>query len=71
MAKVDLKKELKHLYQPSAKEVVQVDVPTMNYLMVDGMGDPNTSQTYADAVAALFMVSYAVKFMVKKGGADN
>ena len=67
MAKVDLKKELKHLYQPSAKEVVQVDVPTMNYLMVDGTGDPNTSQIYADAVAALFMVSYAVKFMVKKG----
>ena len=67
MAKIDLKKELKHLYQPSAKEVVQVDVPTMNYLMVDGTGDPNTSQTYSDAVAALFMVSYAVKFMVKKG----
>lgn len=67
MAKVDLKKELKHLYQPSAKEVVQVDVPTMNYLMVDGKGDPNTSQAYADAVAALFMVSYAVKFMAKKG----
>ena len=67
MEKVDLKKELKHLYQPSAKEVVQIDVPTMNYLMVDGEGDPNTSQAYSDAVEALFMVSYAVKFMVKKG----
>jgi hypothetical protein len=66
MEKVDLKKELKHLYQPSTKEVVQVDVPTMNYLMVDGEGDPNTSQAYSDAVEALFMVSYAVKFMVKK-----
>lgn len=67
MKKVDLKKELKHLYQPSAKEVVQIDVPTMNYLMVDGEGDPNTSQAYSDAVEALFMVSYAAKFMVKKG----
>lgn len=67
MEKVDLKKDLKHLYQPSAKEVVEVDVPTMNYLMVDGEGDPNTAQAYADAVEALFMVSYAVKFMVKKG----
>jgi hypothetical protein len=65
--KLDLKKELKHLYQPSAKEVVQIDVPTMNFLMVDGEGDPNTSQAYADAVEALFAVSYAVKFMVKKG----
>ena len=67
MDKIDLKKELKHLYRPSAKEVVEVDVPTMNYLMVDGEGDPNTAQAYSDAVEALFSVSYAVKFMVKKG----
>jgi hypothetical protein len=39
----------------------------MNYLMVDGEGDPNTSQTYANAVEVLYMVSYAIKFMVKKG----
>ena len=32
MEKIDFKKKLKHLYQPSDKEVVQVDVPTMNYL---------------------------------------
>jgi hypothetical protein len=65
--KTDLKKELKHLYQPSAKEVVQVDVPTFRFLMIDGEGDPNTSQHYAQAVEALFTVSYTVKFMVKKG----
>ena len=67
MDKIDLKKELKQLYRPSAKEVVELDVPAMNYLMVDGEGDPNTSQAYSDAVEALFSVSYAVKFMVKKG----
>ena len=67
MEKIDLKKELRRLYQPSAKEVVQVDVPVMNYLMVDGEGDPNTSQAFSDAVEALFSVSYAVKFMVKRG----
>jgi len=65
--KIDLKKELKHLYQPSAKEVVQIDVPTLRFLMIDGEGDPNTSQQYAQAVEALFTVSYTVKFMVKKG----
>jgi hypothetical protein len=65
--KIDLKKELKHLYQASAKEVVQVDVPTLDYLMVDGEGDPNTAQAYADAVEVLFAVSYAAKFMIKKG----
>ena len=67
MKKTDLKKELKHLYQPSAKYVVQIDVPTMNYLMVDGEGAPNISKAFSDAVEALFAVSYAVKFMVKKG----
>lgn len=67
MTKLDLNQQLKHLYQPSAKEVVLVDVPPMNYLMVDGEGDPNTSQAYADAVEALFAVAYTIKFMVKKG----
>ena len=67
MKKIDLKKELKHLYQPSAKEVSVVDVPTMNYLMVDGVGDPNTAKSFADAVEALFAVSYTAKFKVKKG----
>ena len=67
MESVDLKKQLKHLYQPSTREVVTVDVPEMNFLMVDGEGDPNTSQEYSDAVEVLFQVSYALKFMVKKG----
>jgi hypothetical protein len=67
MQKIDLKKELKQFYQPSAKEVVRVEVPTFQFLMIDGMGDPNTSQEYAEAVEALFSVSYTVKFMVKKG----
>jgi len=40
MNKVDVKKELKALYRPPAKEVVQVDVPPMNFLMIDGAGDP-------------------------------
>jgi hypothetical protein len=67
MKKVDLKKEWKHLYQPSAKAVVAVDVPTMNFLMIDGVGDPNRAQAYAEAVEALFAVAYALKFLVKKG----
>lgn len=67
MEKVDFKKTLMHLYGPSAKEVVHIDVPTMNYLMVDGEGDPNAAQAYSDAIEALFGVSYTVKFIVKKG----
>jgi len=67
MDKIDFKKELKHLYQPTAKQVVRVKVPKMNYLMLDGEGDPNTSEEYQACVEALFAVSYAIKFMIKKG----
>lgn len=70
MAKVDLKKEFKHLYNPSSKEVLVIDVPEMSFLMVDGVGNPNTAQEYKDAVEALYAVSYALKFMVKKGESD-
>ncbi len=65
--KIDYKKQLKHLYKPSAKKVEIVDVPEMNFLMIDGEGDPNTSQDYQDAVEALFALSYTLKFMIKKG----
>lgn len=64
--KVDLKKELKHLYGPSAKEVSVVDVPHMIFLMIDGEGDPNISPEYADALEALYALSYALKFKVKR-----
>jgi hypothetical protein len=67
MKKIDFKKELKHLYAPSKKDVVAVEVPKMDYLMIDGKGDPNTSQEYRDAIEALFSVSYDIKFSIKKG----
>jgi len=63
---IDYKKELKHLYNPSKKEFGIVDVPPMNFLMVDGHGDPNTAQAYQDAVEALYGVAYKLKFMSKK-----
>jgi hypothetical protein len=66
MKKIDFKKDLKHLYQPSAKEVAVVEVPAMNFLMIDGVGDPNTSKSYQEAVEALFSVAYAIKFTVRK-----
>ena len=65
MKKIDFKKELQHLYRPSTKIEI-VDVPAMNFLMIDGTGDPNTAQEYKDAIEALFAVSYTLKFMVKK-----
>jgi hypothetical protein len=66
VTKADLKKVLKHLYGPSAKEVLVVDAPPMNFVMIDGQGDPNTSPEYAEALEALYAVSYAIKFKVKR-----
>ena len=69
MGKINFQKEFKNLYNPSPKEVVVVDVPQFNFVMVNGVGDPATSQDYKDAVKALFSVSYTLKFMIKKGKA--
>jgi len=68
--KVDLKKELKHLYSPSAKEVALVDVPEMSFLAIDGAGYPGTSQEYQDAMMALYGVTYTLKFSLKNDVGD-
>ncbi len=66
MTKIDFKKEWKHLYSPSKKAPVIVDVPAMNFLMVDGYGDPNTSQMFKDAMESLYPLAYPIKFTIKK-----
>lgn len=66
MQKVDLKKVLKNIYNPSIKEVNLIDVPNMNFVMIDGSGDPNKAQEYQDAIEALYSISYTIKFAVKK-----
>jgi hypothetical protein len=71
MEKVDLKKALKAFYNSSAKQCVIVDVPAMNFLMLDGAGDPNTSPAFQAAVETLYAVSYTLKFMLKKQGAAD
>jgi hypothetical protein len=66
MPKIDYKKEMHDLYKPSAKQVAAVNVPAMNFLRIDGAGDPNTSISFKQAIEALFSVSYTLKFMIKK-----
>lgn len=65
MSKVDFKKEYKEFYSPP-QEFVVVNVPEMQFLMVDGHGDPNIAQEYQDAVEALYAVAYKIKFTSKK-----
>ena len=63
--KIDLRRQLKALYAPPSTPVL-VEVPELAFLMVDGRGDPNTSEAYAEAIAALYAVSYALKFAAKR-----
>jgi hypothetical protein len=67
METLDLKKQRKELYQPSAREVSFVEVPPLQFLMADGRGDPNGSASFEEAVSALYALAYTLKFMVKKG----
>jgi len=64
--KIDFKKTLKHLYNPSKKDISIVDVPAMNFLMIDGQGNPNTAKSFAQAIETLYAVSYNLKFTIKK-----
>jgi hypothetical protein len=60
--KVDLKKELT-TYAARRGRFDVVTVAPAQFLMVDGHGDPNTSPEYADAVASLYPLAYALKFL--------
>ncbi len=62
--KVDFKKSLDS-YRAKRGEFRVLDLPSMQYLMVDGHGDPNTAPEYADAIGALYPVAYAIKFASK------
>jgi hypothetical protein len=66
MEKIDFKKELKQLYAGKVGEQIIVKVPKMNFLMIDGHGDPNTSQEYIDSIQTIYPVAYTLKFMCKK-----
>jgi len=68
--KVDFKRIMKEFYQPSPKEVVIVDVPEMQFLMIDGMGSPGDSKEYQDALAALYPIAFKTKFLSKAKDKD-
>lgn len=62
----DVVKDHKPLYRPSAKHPAIVEVPELAFLMVDGHGDPNTSERFANAIQALYSAAYTLKFSLKK-----
>ena len=70
MAKRDYKKELKHLYGPTMKKFTVVDVPPMNFLMIDGHGDPNNNPEFQGGMDALYGMVYTIKFALKPLGIE-
>lgn len=65
--KLDFKKEFKELYLPKAEPAL-IDVPAMNFIMIDGQGDPNAENgEYQQAVETLYTLAYAIKMSAKKG----
>jgi hypothetical protein len=66
MSPVDLVKQLKPLYAPSPRHPAIVQVPELSFLMIDGRGDPNSSEDYQDALGALYGIAYTLKFTLKK-----
>ena len=69
MPKIDLRKELKYLYAPSAKQVALVDVPEFQFAQIDGAIEPGqtpgTSPAFEQALSALYGITYTLKFMSK------
>ncbi|WP_420111724.1 GyrI-like domain-containing protein [Pseudactinotalea sp.] len=63
--RADLKKEIPS-YQARHGQFVEIEVPPLQYLMIDGHGDPNTSTAYADALASLYPLAYKLKFLSKR-----
>ncbi len=63
--KTDFKKCLDS-YRARRDEIRVVEVPPLQYLMVDGHGDPNIDPTYAEALQVLYPLAYALKFASKQ-----
>jgi hypothetical protein len=70
MKTLDLKPQYKYLYQPSAKKIEIVQVPRLQFAMIDGAiekgSEPGKSPLFAKATETLYSLSYTLKFMFKK-----
>ena len=62
----DYKHKYSDLYLPKAEPVL-IEVPPMNFLMVDGGGDPNHNPEFQQAIELLYGLSYIIKMSKKQG----
>jgi hypothetical protein len=60
--------DLRALHSVRKGRVEFVDVPALNYLMLEGTGDTD-SPAFAAAIRVLYSVSYAAQFLARRAGA--
>jgi hypothetical protein len=63
--KIDFKREI-DAYRARQGRFEVLDVPDLQYLMIDGHGDPNTSPAFSEAAEALYPLAYKLKFASKQ-----
>jgi hypothetical protein len=63
--KLDYKKEYPDLYLPKQKPAL-IKVPAMNFIMVDGKGDP-ASEPYQSAIQILYSLTFTIKMSKMSG----
>ena len=69
MQKIDHRKTLKHLYSASSVKPALLDVPPLNFLMIDGRGKPD-GDGFQQAAQALFPLAYTIKFKIVRPRLD-
>jgi hypothetical protein len=69
MEKLDLRKQFKHLYLPSAKQITVVDAPSFKFARIDGEiepgASPGNSLSFQQALEALYGIR-TLKFASKQ-----
>lgn len=63
----DFKKEEKQFYKPKTIPEI-IDIPKMNFIAIDGMGDPNELDgEYQAAVKQLYSLAYTIRMSERNG----
>ena len=64
--KHEWRKQEKGLYVPKKNKPVIIEVPPMNYLTIEGVGNPN-EEIFSKKIETLYAVSYGIRMLPKKG----